>query len=76
MQDILVGLAKGWSDAEISEFLFLGTSTVHRGTKAIYKRLGASGRTHAVAMAYDYAILRTRAMRLELAQAAGLRVAA
>ena len=74
--DILAGIAKGWTNTEIGRALFLSDDTVHTHAKALFKRLQVGNRAGAVAMAYDVGILRTRAMRVEWARAAGLRVVA
>jgi DNA-binding NarL/FixJ family response regulator len=75
-RDILIGIAKGMTNAEIARALFLSEDTVNTHTRGLFRNLKAPNRASAVAVAYDFAILRTRAMRIELAKAAGLRVAA
>lgn len=73
--DILAGIAKGFTNAEIGRALFLSEDTVNTHARGLFRRLQVSSRAAAVAMAYDCGVLRTRAMRVERARAAGLRVA-
>jgi DNA-binding NarL/FixJ family response regulator len=77
--DILAGIAKGMTNADIGRGLFLSEETVKTHIKGLYRALRLSGRPTsrgaAVAIAYDVGLLRTRAMRNERAQAAGLQVA-
>jgi DNA-binding NarL/FixJ family response regulator len=77
--DILAGIAKGMTNADIGRALFLSEETVKTHIKGLYRALRLSGRPTsrgaAVAIAYDVGLLRTRAMRNERAQAAGLQVA-
>jgi DNA-binding NarL/FixJ family response regulator len=74
--DILAGIAKGMTYTEIGAALFLSRETVHTHAKALFRRLGVNGGSAAVAVAYDFGLLRTRAMRVERARAAGLQVIA
>jgi DNA-binding NarL/FixJ family response regulator len=74
--DILTGIAKGMTYPEIGAALFLSRETVHTHAKALYRKLGVNGGSAAVAVAYDFGLLRTRAVRVERAKAAGLRVVA
>ena len=80
--DILAGLAKGMTRGEIGRALYLSEDTICTHSVALYRRLGVSGHvgatggTAAVAVAYDIGILRTLAVRIERARAAGLRVVA
>jgi DNA-binding NarL/FixJ family response regulator len=75
-RDILAGIAKGWTNAEIGRALFLSEDTVNTHARGLFRRLQVSSRAAAVAVAYDVGVLRTRAMRVERARAAGLRVVA
>lgn len=74
--DILAGIAKGFTNAEIGRALFLSEDTVNTHARGLFRRLQVTTRAAAVAVAYDVGVLRTRAARMERARAAGLRVVA
>lgn len=78
--DILAGIAKGMTNTDIANALFLSEDTVKTHIKILYRTLRLSGRPTsrgaAVAIAYDVGILRTRAERTRLAQSRDLRVVA
>jgi len=75
-QEILAGIAKGMTNAEIAAALFLSEDTVHTHAKGLFRKLRVGNRAASVAMAYDVGLLRTRAARIAAAQAAGCRVVA
>ena len=74
--EILAGIAKGMTYAEIGRVLYLSEETIKTHTKLMFRKLRVNDRAAAVAVAYDIGLLRTRAARIEQAQAAGLRVVA
>ena len=54
--DVFTNVCGGLSNIEIAERLFLAEDTVKTHVKAILQAMGASGRTHAVALAYSGAV--------------------
>lgn len=54
---ILRGLAAGDSGAEIGRALFIGEGTVKTHSTALYDKLGARNRCHAVALGYELGLL-------------------
>ena len=74
--DVLAGMAKGWTNPTIARHMRLSEDTVKTHIKAVLRNLHVDCRTAAVAMAYDLGVFRTRALRIEHARAAGLRVVA
>lgn len=74
--DVLAGMAKGWTNPTIARHMRLSEDTVKTHIKSVLRNLHVDCRTAAVAMAYDLGVFRTRAQRVEQAQAAGLRVVA
>ena len=74
--DILAGIAKGMTNAEIGRALHLSEDTIKTHAKVLFRKLRVNDRAAAVAVAYDIGILRTRDARIKLAEAAGLRVVA
>lgn len=78
--EILAGIAKGMTNVDIANALYLSEDTVKTHIKLLYRTLRLSGRPTsrgaAVAIAYDVGILRTRAERNRRAQSADLRVVA
>jgi NarL family two-component system response regulator LiaR len=57
-QDILALMAKGESNGEIAEHLFVSTSTVKFHVSNILSKLGVSGRTEAVALALKHHLVK------------------
>src|SRR3954451_20653118 len=49
--DVLAGLARGHATEEIAQQMFLSPHTIRSHVKAAMRKLGASTRTHAVAIA-------------------------
>lgn len=56
-EEILLALADGSTSREIADEMHLATATVVAHTKAIFAKLGARNRTHAVALAYHRGLL-------------------
>ncbi|MDP3890340.1 response regulator transcription factor [Nocardioides sp.] len=51
--EVLRGMARGWSNAEIAAELFLGVETVKTHVRAVLTKMGARDRTQAVIGAYE-----------------------
>jgi DNA-binding CsgD family transcriptional regulator len=49
--DVIAGLARGLATEEIAQQMFLSPHTIRSHVKAAMRKLGASTRTHAVAIA-------------------------
>lgn len=73
--EVLMGVARGSTDSVIARSLGLAEDTVNTHLRGLFRKLGVSSRAAAVAVAYDSGVLRTRAQRVAVARAAGLRVA-
>lgn len=71
---VLTALAKGMTQRQTARALHLSEHTVSVHIADLFARLGVSNATTAVAVAYDFGVLRTRATRVALAQEAGLHV--
>ncbi len=56
-RDVLSLLARGMSNAQIAETLFLSTETVRTHVKRIYRKIGARHRAHAVVIAYENGLI-------------------
>lgn len=56
-RQILRLAAEGHSNGAIGRHLYLSEDTVKTHTRRIYARLGANGRAHAVAIAYQQGLL-------------------
>ena len=52
-RDVLVEIARGHSNSEISERLFIGTATVKPHINHVFTKLGVRDRAQAVAFAYE-----------------------
>ena len=52
-REVLVEIAKGWSNAEISERLFISAATVKSHINHLFTKLGVRDRAQAVAFAYE-----------------------
>jgi DNA-binding NarL/FixJ family response regulator len=52
-RDVIVGVARGASNSEISEQLFIGTATVKSHISSILTKLGLRDRTQIVVFAYE-----------------------
>lgn len=61
--EVMVAYAAGKSNAEIARELFVSLDTVRSHCLNAYRKLGASGRAHAVALAYQAGILVTTVER-------------
>jgi DNA-binding NarL/FixJ family response regulator len=48
---VLDGISEGWSDPEIAKHIEIGVDTVKTHARAIFRKLGANGRTNAVLIA-------------------------
>lgn len=58
--DVLVLMARGCTNYEISRRLYLSETTVNDYTSHIYKKLGAVNRAHAVALGFEEEILKVK----------------
>jgi DNA-binding NarL/FixJ family response regulator len=56
--DILTLLARGYTNAEIAQKLYLSEGTVRNYTSAIFARLGVSDRTQAAVLAIRYGLVK------------------
>ena len=52
-REVLVEIAHGWSNAEISERMFIGAATVKSHINHLFTKLGVRDRAQAVAFAYE-----------------------
>jgi DNA-binding NarL/FixJ family response regulator len=59
-RDVLAGLAKGMSNAEIGEALGIVAGTVKAHVNALLPKLGARDRVQATIVAYDLGLVRPR----------------
>ena len=55
--EILASIARGLSNAEIAEQLFLSEGTIRNYTSALFQKLGVSDRTQAVVTALRYGLI-------------------
>lgn len=55
--EILDGLARGWTNAQIAEALFLSQDTVKHYTRAVYRKLKARNRANAVLRAQQLGLV-------------------
>lgn len=69
--DVLCGVAQGWTNEQIAAHLGVAFATVKGHVARTLRQIGATDRAHAVAIAYEQELLRTRAVRERLARAAG-----
>jgi DNA-binding NarL/FixJ family response regulator len=58
--DVLQGLAAGWSDKQIALHLGIGVETVRTHVKGIFNKLGAASRLQALALAIRYGLVNAR----------------
>ena len=58
--DVLQGLAAGWSDKQIALNLGIGVETVRTHVKGIFNKLGAGSRLQALALAIRYGLVISR----------------
>jgi DNA-binding NarL/FixJ family response regulator len=58
--EVLLAIAKGWTNTEIAERLVLTESTVKKHVGRVLAKLGARDRIQAVIMAYDAGLVRPR----------------
>jgi DNA-binding NarL/FixJ family response regulator len=58
--DVLQGLAAGWSDKQIAVHLGIGVETVRTHVKGIFNKLGAASRLQALALAIRYGLVDAR----------------
>ncbi len=56
-REVLVAIAKGWSNSEISEQLFIAENTVKTHVKRVLSKLQARDRVQAVVMAYEAGLM-------------------
>lgn len=57
-RDVLVEIARGHSNEEISERLFIGAATVKSHINRVFSKLGVRDRAQAVAFAYESGLVR------------------
>ena len=55
---VLTGMSRGRSNAEIGKELFLSEDTVKTHARRLFKKLGASDRAHAVALGFRWGLVR------------------
>jgi hypothetical protein len=55
---VLRGMALGWTDRRIGTDLHLSEHTIKCHARRLFQNLGATGRAHAVAIAYETGLLR------------------
>ncbi len=56
-REVLVAMARGWSNTEIAEGLFIADNTVKTHVKRVLTKLGARDRVQAVVLAYDAGLM-------------------
>jgi DNA-binding CsgD family transcriptional regulator len=54
---VLDGISRGLSNAEVGQELFLAPNTVKSHLYRVYLKLGATGRAHAVGIGYRHGLL-------------------
>ncbi|MFJ5262097.1 response regulator [Streptomyces sp. NPDC088387] len=59
-REVLVAVARGLTNSEIAEHLFLTESTVKKHVGRVVAKIGARDRIHAVIMAYDVGLVRAK----------------
>ncbi|RJK92621.1 response regulator transcription factor [Vallicoccus soli] len=57
-QQVLEGMAKGQSNAEIGRELYLSEDTVKTHARRLFRKVGASDRAHAVAIGFRWGLVR------------------
>jgi DNA-binding NarL/FixJ family response regulator len=57
-QEILVGLAKGWSNRELADNFFLSEGTIKTHVSSLLSKLGLRSRVQAVIYAYEAGVVR------------------
>ncbi|MGI6878356.1 response regulator [Microbacterium sp. gxy059] len=57
-RDVFLAIARGLSNPEIADELFLAPSTVKSHVNAIFAKLGVRDRVHVVILAYEHGLLR------------------
>jgi DNA-binding NarL/FixJ family response regulator len=57
-QDVLRGLGRGWSNAEIARSLFISETTVRTHITRVFAKLGLRDRAQAVVYAYESGVVR------------------
>jgi DNA-binding NarL/FixJ family response regulator len=60
-RQVLNGMARGQSNAEIGRELFLAEDTIKSYAKTLFRKLDAAGRNHAVALGYQHGYLKAPA---------------
>jgi DNA-binding NarL/FixJ family response regulator len=60
-RQVLDGMARGQSNAEIGRELFLAEETIKSHAQRLFRKLQAHGRTHAVALGYQHGYLKAPA---------------
>jgi DNA-binding NarL/FixJ family response regulator len=56
-REVLVAMARGWSNQEIADQLFIADNTVKTHVKRIFTKLDARDRVQAVVMAYEAGLM-------------------
>jgi len=64
---VLTGYARGLTNAEISNELYLSVDTVKTYSRRLFKRLGAKSQAHAVSLGYQHGLLVNAQLRAQLA---------
>lgn len=66
--DVLALVARGFTYAQVAVELRLSSDTVKRHVGSLLREMSARSQAEAVALAYDHGVLRTAAVRAEIAQ--------
>ena len=57
-REVLIGMARGWSNRRLSRELHLGETTVKTHVSSVLTKLGTASRVEAVVVAYESGLVR------------------